>query len=179
MDIMNDEDAIVLIAPYEEMADGQRDFGALRTQLREKRFEVREAVLVTKGADGEPHVVEIGNRHARSGASWGAGVGLLVGLLIPPFIASVAVGAAAGVLVAKVADHGLRAELQHHVGEALVVGTGVIVAMVKPDSRVRVEHALPGAVGFTALDFAGATIASLEAAITDALARPHAVTPPV
>jgi uncharacterized membrane protein len=178
MDIMNEHDVVILIAPYEDMADAQRDFTTLRTQLHEKRFELREALLVTRDSEGKPHVVEISNRHARTGAGVGTGVGLLVGLVIPPFLASLAVGAAAGALVTMFADHTLRDRLQHEVGEALAVGTGVVLAMAKPDSKSYVEHVLSDAIQVSALDFAGSSIASLELAVADAMALAQPGTQP-
>jgi len=176
MDIMNEQDAIILVAPYEGLEDAQRNFASLRAQLHEKRFELREALLVTKGPKGKPHVVEISSRHARSGAGLGAGVGLLVGLVMPPFVASVALGAAAGALVAMFADHSLRSGLQHEVGDALAVGTGVVIAMAKPDSRIYVERVLSDAIQVSVLDFAGSTIASLDSAIADAMTLAHPAT---
>lgn len=173
MDMMNEQDAIILIAPYDDFEDAQRNFATLRTQLHQKRLELREAVLVTKGPDGKPHVVEIGSRHARSGAGLGAGIGLLVGLVVPPFVTSVVVGAAAGALVTLFADHSLRAGLQHEVGDALAVGTGVIVTMAKPASRTSIESVLSDAIAVSALDFAGSSIASLESAIADAMSGAH------
>jgi uncharacterized membrane protein len=176
MDLMNEHDAIVLIAPYDDLEDAQRNFATLRAQLHEKRFELREALLVTKGPDGKPHVVEISRRHARSGAGLGAGIGLLVGLVVPPFVASVAVGAAAGALVALFADHSLRTGLQHEVGDALAVGTGVVLAMAKPASRTSIEQVLSGATQVSTLDFSGSTITNLEWAIADAMTLAHPAT---
>jgi uncharacterized membrane protein len=173
MDIMNEQDVLILIAPYDDLEDARSNFATLRSELHEKRLDLREALLVTKDPEGKPHVLEISSRHARSGAGFGAGIGLLVGLLVPPFVASVAVGAAAGALVALFADHGLRSGLQHEVGEALAVGTGVVLAMAKPDSRIHIERALSDALQVSALDFAGSTIASLESAIADAMSLAH------
>jgi len=176
MDIMNEQDALILIAPYDDLEQARTDFATLRTQLHQKRFELREALLVTRGPEGKPHVVEISSRHARSGAGLGAGVGLLVGLLLPPFVASVAIGAAAGTLVAMFADHGLRTGLQHEVGDALAIGTGVVLTMGKLDSRAYVERVLSDAIQVSALDFAGATITNLESAIADAMSLAHPAT---
>jgi uncharacterized membrane protein len=173
MDIMNEQDAIVLIAPYCDVEQAQRNFATLRTQLHEKRFELREALLVTKGSDGKPHVAELSSHHVLSGAGFGAGMGLLIGLAVPAFVASVAVGAAAGALVALFADHGLRSGLQHEVGQALVVGTAVIVVMTKPASRTSIERVLSQAIRVSALDFASSTIANLESAIADSMAEAH------
>ena len=173
MDIMNDKDTLILIAPYEDVAAARRDFASLAHQVHQNRFQMREAVLVTKDAEGKPEVIETSANHGRTGAGWGAGIGVLFGLLIPPFIASVAVGAAAGALVAKFADHGMKSGLQHEVGEALSVGSGVVLAMLKPEGMSSVERALPGATGTSVLPMCDATIASLEAAVAQAMTTAH------
>lgn len=173
MDIMNQKDALILIAPYDDLAAARRDFASLRQQLHEKRLEVREALLVAKTAEGEPEVLETSANHARSGAGLGIGVGILFGLLIPPFVASIAIGAAAGALVAKFADHSLKTGLQHEVGEALEAGSGVVLAVLKPASRTSLEHALPGAIRTSVIPFSDATIAILETAIAEAMAPVH------
>jgi uncharacterized membrane protein len=167
MDIMNDKDTLILIAPYDDLAIAHRDFASLAHQVHQNRFQMPEAVLVTKNAEGHPEVLETIANHARTGAGWGAGIGILFGLLIPPFGASVAVGAAAGALVAKFADH--KSGLRHEVGEALTAGIGVVLAMLKPEGRSSVERALPGATGTSVLALSDATIASLEAAVAEAM----------
>lgn len=174
MDIMNEKDTLILIAPYDDLAAARRDFASLRHQVHQNRYQMREAVLVTKNAEGNPEVLETSANHTRTGAGWGAGIGLPFGLLIPPFAASVAVGAAAGALVAKFADHSLKSGLQRGVGEALTAGSGVVLAMLKPQSRSLVEHALPGATGTSVLPLSDATIASLEAAVAEAMTTAHA-----
>jgi uncharacterized membrane protein len=122
---------------------------------------MREAVLVTKNAEGKPEVLETSANHARTGVGWGAGIGLLFGLLIPPFVASVAIGAAAGALVAKFADHSLKSGLQHEVGEALMAGSGVVLALLKPENKSSVERALPCATGTSVLALSDATLPAL------------------
>lgn len=170
MDIMNTHDEVILIAPYRDLTAAREDFGVLRREVHRGRIELREAVLVVKDDDGQPAVMEISEGHARSGAGWGAGIGLLMGLLIPPFVASVAVGAAAGALVAKFADHGLKSGLKHEVGEALDRNTGVVLVMARSAPLDAVRRVLSGAEAATAMDFSGVTIATLETAITAAVA---------
>lgn len=183
MDVMNEKDALIMIAPYDDLTSARRDFEDLKRQVHKGGFELREAVLVTKDADGKPKVIETSGHHGTSGAGWGAGIGLLIGLVVPPMLAgTVAIGAAAGVLVAKFADHSLKSGLQHEVGQALTAGTGVVIAVFKPDSRAPVERVLAGAIQRSVLEFSGSSIASLEAAVAEAMntanpQRPQPVVP--
>jgi uncharacterized membrane protein len=109
-----------------------------------------------------PAVLEISRHHGQTGAGWGAGIGALLGLFVPPLIASVAFGAAAGALVAKFADHSLKTGLRREVGQALAAGSGVVLVICKPPSQPGVERALSGSLRKSIVPFADATIASLE-----------------
>ena len=162
MDIMNEQDALIMVAAYDDVSTAQRDFETLRIGVKEERFELREAVLVVKDEHGMPAVLEISRHHGESGAGWGAGIGALLGLFVPPMIASVAFGAVAGALVAKFADHTLKSGLRREVGEALAAGTGVVLAICKPPSQQAVERALSGSRRKSTIPFADSTIASLE-----------------
>src|ERR1700745_145694 len=101
MDIMNEKDMLIIVAGYGALESARRDFADLNDKVKQQRLEIREAVLVIKDDDGVPTVIAASNRHGRAGAGWGAGVGLLVGLITPPLVASVAIGATAGIVLAK------------------------------------------------------------------------------
>jgi uncharacterized membrane protein len=103
----------------------------------------------------------------------GAGVGVLVGLFAPPLFASVLVAAAAGMLVAKFADHGVKSSLQHEVGEALARGTGVVLVVIPPGSEHSVEQVLVGSPSKSVVRMEESTINSLEAAVTEAMGHLH------
>lgn len=177
MDIMNDENTMVLIAPYDDLAAARSDFANLRREVRRRRCEVREAVLVCKTAQGKQEVLETSANHARSGAALGAGIGVLFGLLVPPFLASIALGAGAGALAAKFADHYLSGGLQREMGGALRPGSGVVLTMMKPGSKASVERMLAGAIETSTLWFSDTTIAGLEAAVADAMTSALPVLP--
>jgi uncharacterized membrane protein len=178
MDVMNEENALIIVAPYVDIASAGRDFHNLRKLAKRPEIELREAVLVTKDSNGVPTVVETTTRHATAGAGWGAGVGLLLGLLVPPLVVSAAIGAVAGALVAKFADHLLSSDLRHDVGQALERGTAVVIAMVKPGGQPAVERALSASATKSVVTFAESTIASIEAEIEAAMKTLTADTSP-
>ena len=98
---MTEDNALVLVAGYQDLDRAREDFDALAAQVRGKQITLRGAVLVTKDLDGNLTVIETGDHLGRKGAGWGAGVGLVVGLFAPPMLAAAAVGAGAGALAAS------------------------------------------------------------------------------
>jgi uncharacterized membrane protein len=162
VDVMNEQDALILVAAYDDVPTARRDFETLRSQVKRERFELREAVLVVKDEDGMPAVLDFSRHHGQAGAGWGAGIGALLGLFVPPFVASIAFGAAAGALVAKFADHSLKSGLRREVGQALAAGTAVVLAICKPASQTAVERALSGSRRKSTIPFADSTIARIE-----------------
>ena len=92
---MSEEHALVIVAGYQDLDAARRDFQTLTDRTKDKDIPLRGAVLVGKDSEGDPVVVDTGNRLGRRGAAWGAGAGLAVGLFSPALLASAAVGAAA------------------------------------------------------------------------------------
>lgn len=166
---MDDDHELVVVAAYADLDRARSDFHELRKRIKHG-MEVRAAALVTKDADGHPEVVEAENRHGRVALGVGAGLGLLVGMFIPPVGLSVLVGGAAAGLVAAVAEHELRIGLRHEIGEALEAGTGVVIAIVYPNGRMPVEITLSGSAKVASLRLDRSTINSIEKAVAEAMA---------
>ena len=158
---MDDDHELVLIAAYGDLDRARIDFRELEKRVKHG-LELRAAALVTKDAEGKPHVVEAHNRHGRVAAGLGAGVGILVGLFLPPVELAVLVGGAAGALVGAFAEHELRTGLQHEIGNALEAGTGVVIAVVYPNGRGPVESTLTRAAEIRSVRLDRATITSLD-----------------
>lgn len=165
---MDDDHELVLVAAYGNLESARADFGDLERRLKHG-LELRGAALVTKNADGHPEVVEAANRHGRMGAGMGAGVGVLFGLFAPPLGLAVLVGATVGGLVVSFAEHELRSGLRHKIGEALEVGTAVIVSVVYRNGRASVESTLDRADAITELRLDRATINSLDQVVAEAM----------
>jgi len=163
--------SLILIAGYNDLDIARRDFKDLDKRIKKGTMEIRGAALVTKDADGTPRVIEAANRHGRMGAGWGAGVGLLLGLFAPPMLLAVVVGATAGGLVGAFAEHELRIGLKHEIGQALEAGTGVVVAVVGPDSQLPVERILKGSPTISVVTMDESTIHSLDKAVTEEMMK--------
>jgi len=136
---------LLLVAGYADVDLAEREFRALAGRVKGKELRSDGMILVGKNPDGSPRVMDTGSHLGRRGAGWGGGVGVLVGLLAPPMLASVAVAAAAGAVVGRFAGHKLTAGIQDKVGQALKAGTAVIIGLFPPDERLAVEQALAGA----------------------------------
>jgi arylsulfatase len=78
---MSEESALVLVAGYQDLDTARAEFQALNDRAKDKSITLRGAVLVGKGADSKPILIDTGNRLGRRGAAWGAGAGLAVGVL--------------------------------------------------------------------------------------------------
>ena len=100
----------VLVGAYQDLEAAKRDFDAVTALVKARKVKVEGVILVEHHEDGEVSVVSTGDHMGRHGLGWGAGVGLVVGLLQPRAAAAVAVGAVGGGVIGKFADHRLKSE---------------------------------------------------------------------
>ncbi len=135
----------VLVAGYQSIETAQKEFDGLVELVKSKKIKIDGAILVSHDTEGNVTVADTGNHMGRKGAGWGGGVGVLVGLLAPPMLASVAVGAIGGAVVGKFANHKLKSGIHDKIGENLPAGSAGVIVMFDDDQRVAVEQALPGA----------------------------------
>src|SRR3954462_14148928 len=126
---MSDTEFDVVIAAYLIPDLAQQDFDGLVKLVADKSLEVEGVALVSVAADGEVTVQETGDHLGRKGMKLGGGVGLVVGLFAPPLLAATAVGAAAGGIVAKFAQHKVSSGLGEKLGGALPPGSAGILAV--------------------------------------------------
>src|SRR6476620_10134711 len=143
---MSDDQKDVVIAAYlfEDLA--KKDFDAVLKLAKDKAITVEGVVLVQKDEKGEVEVGETGDHLGRKGLKIGGGVGLVVGLLSPPLLASTVVGAAAGGLVGKFTKHKIDSGLGEKMGAALPPGSAGIVAIYDRGRGETVDATLANAV---------------------------------
>lgn len=168
---MADNQEVVLVATYRDLDVAREDFHELNNRVKNKGTETRSAALVTKDADGRLEVAQAANRHGRTGAGWGAGAGFVVGILQPPIVAAVLVGAAAGALVASFAEHRLRVGLRREIGPALENGTAVALALMREHDAYQAEYALNHAPQVSRLPMNDTTVNRLEELVADEVRR--------
>ncbi len=141
---MSHDSLDVLVGAYQSLGAAKRDFDAVTALVKAKQIRVEGVILVEHDEDGEVSVVSTGDHMGRHGLAWGAGVGLVVGLLQPELLAAVAVGGAGGGLIGRFADHRLKSELSEKLGEALPPGSAGLIVVGRAEDRLAIEQAMPG-----------------------------------
>ena len=167
---MSDDPKDVLIAAYlfEDLA--KKDFDAVMKLAEDKTITVEGIVLVQKDSDGDVQVTETGDHLGRKGLKLGGGVGLAVGLLAPPLLATTAVGAAAGAVTGKFAKHRLESGIGEKMDAALPPGSGGVMAVYDAAGAPAVKSALANAVRTSVARIDGASAKELKAGLAEAQA---------
>ena len=167
---MSDNPKDVLIAAYlfEDLA--KKDFDAVMKLAEDKTITVEGVVLVQKDAEGEVHVTETGDHLGRKGLELGGGVGLVVGLLAPPLLATTVVGAAVGGVAGKFARHRLESGIGEKMDAALPPGSGGVMAVYDAAGAPAVKSALANAVRTSVARIDGASAKELKAGLAEAQA---------
>ena len=132
----------VIMAGYQSLEPAQKNFEAFVQLIKDKKVRSEGVILVEHDADGKVSVTQTGDHMGRKGMGWGGGVGLVVGLFSPPLLASIVVGAAAGAVVGKFAQHKVNSGIEKGLGDKLKPGTAAIIAIVNDDDRLVAEQAL-------------------------------------
>ena len=160
----------VVIAAYLIPDLAKQDFDGIVKLVGDKQLTVEGVALVTNDAEGNVSVNETGDHLGRKGLEIGSGVGLVVGLLAPPLLASVVIGGAAGTLIGKFARHRVESGLQDKMGAALPPGSAGIVAIYDRAKTGTIDAALASAVKQSVAQVDGHGAKQLKAAIADAQA---------
>jgi len=168
---MAEELTDVLVAGYQTVEAASKDFDALIEGVKAKDVRIEAVILVAHGNDGEVTVQKTGDDLGRTGLKWGSGVGFLVGLAAPPLLAATVVGAAAGAVLGRVADHKVEQGLHDKLGEAMKPGTAVIIAMFDADQRLAVEQALPGSPAKSVVETDKKGSAALKDSLAEAMGK--------
>jgi len=167
---MSDTEFEVVIAAYLIPDLAKDDFEGLVTLVAEKKLDVEGVALVTVAPDGTVTVDQTGDHLGRKGLQIGGGVGLVVGLLAPPLLASIVIGGAAGALVGKFAKHKIDSGLGDKLGAALPPGTAGIVAIYDRSKSALVDETMVSAVKKSVAPIDGGGVKHLKAALAEAQA---------
>jgi arylsulfatase len=167
---VSDTEYDVVIAAYLIPDLAHDDFDNLVKRVADKELQVEGVALVTVDADGEVAVEETGDHLGRKGAKLGGGVGLVVGLFSPPLLAATLVGAAAGGVVAKFAQHKVTSGIGEKLGDALPPGSAGILAIYDRARTDLVRSTLVSAVRTSSAEIDGGGAKDLKAALAEAQA---------
>jgi len=167
---VSDTEFDVVIAAYLIPDLAKKDFDGLVLLVKDKQLKVEGVALVSNDADGNVTISETGDHLGRKGLEIGGGVGLAVGLLAPPLLASVVVGGAAGALVGKFARHRVESGLEQKMGAALPPGSAGVVAIYDRAKASTVDETLASAVRKSVAQVDGGGAKKLKAALAEAQA---------
>ena len=169
--VMAETPTDVLVAGYQDIDEATKDFESLLALVKEKQVSIEGVILVTHEQDGSVGVRQTGDNLGRKGTGWGGGVGLAVGLFAPPLLASVAVGAVAGRVIGKFADHRVEDEIHDKIGENLPPGSAGIIAVFDDAQRLGVERALAGALIRSVVQGDKKGIGALKESLAEAMGK--------
>lgn len=116
-------------------------------------------------------VRQTGDNLGRKGVGWGGGVGVAVGLMAPPLLASAAAGAAAGGLVGKFVEHRVENQIHDKIGENLPPGSAGIIAVFDDEQRLGVEQALSGSLAKSLVQTDKQGISALKGSLGEAMGK--------
>ena len=161
----------VLVAGYQSVDAANKDFDALIKRVTSKQVRIEAVILVAHGQDGTVSVQKTGNDLGHTGAKWGGSVGFLVGLAAPPLLAATVVGATAGAVMGRIADHKLEQGLHDKLGAAMKPGTAAIIAMFDTEQRLAVEQTLPGSPAKSVVTTDKKGTAALKDSLAEAMGK--------
>ncbi len=122
----------VVLAVFEDEATAKKAYNDLQKAEKDKKFDLENIVLISKGADGKINLKEAAEKITGE-VGIGALVGGALGLLAGPvgFITLGAAGAALGGISAKLDDVGFDDERLRNLGEELEPGSSAILAVLE------------------------------------------------
>jgi arylsulfatase len=135
-------DDVVIIAGYGATEPAEKNFDQLAQLIKDKKVRSEGIILVERQEQGQTKIAATVDRNGRQGSGWTGGVGLIVGLVAPPLLASVGVGAATRGLIGRFAKHKIESGLEGGLADKLKPGTAAIVAIVDEGDQLAAEQAL-------------------------------------
>ena len=135
---------MVIMAGYQALQPAEDNFYQLARLVKDKKVKSEGMILVERDQQGQTKIAATVDRQGREGAGWTGGVGLIVGLVAPPLLASVGRTAATGGLIGKFAKHKVESGIERGLGDKLRPGTAAIIAIVDEGDQLAAEQALVG-----------------------------------
>lgn len=137
---------LAAVYPNEEHAKTTLDM--LESMHRAVTITLIDAAMVTKDADGKVHVKETAELTTRKGATRGAVIAGVFGLIFPPsLIASVLAGGAVGAIAGKLRDTGIKSAQITDIANQIEPGKAAVIALTEGEFGPQVQQALTGYEG--------------------------------
>jgi uncharacterized membrane protein len=137
----DDQNLVLYVASYPDATTAEADYEALKAAEGDD-FKVDESVVISRDADGKVDVTAKGTGATGTGAAWGAGAGLVVGLFAPPLLAATAVGAGIGAVVGKLTKSHEEKKLGKELDEYLPANSSAVLVIIDDQYLDNVQAAL-------------------------------------
>ena len=131
----------VLIGGYMSKEAAEEDYDAVHNS----GAHLQGMALVAKDLEGELSVEET-DHMVREGTAALGGVGLAVGLVAPPLLATTAIGAALGAGAGKLLHHKAAEKIGEQAGETIPLGGAGLIVVYSKSEADQVEPAVTRAV---------------------------------
>jgi uncharacterized membrane protein len=139
----------------------------LESMHRENTITLVDAAMLTKNEKGKLEVEETAELTGREGATRGAIILGVVGLIYPPsLIATVIAGGGIGALAGKLRDTGIKKDQMRDIAAKLDGDQAAVMALSEAESVVAIEQALKGYQGELLTQELGPELSADVAALT-------------
>lgn len=127
----------LVVITYPDEYRAAEVLATLQRMREQYLIDLEDAVYVTKGMDGKLKLHQTTNI-AGAGAAWGGLWGMLIGLLFFVPIAGMALGAASGAILGKLADYGIDDKFAKQLSATMTPGSSAIFVLVRRSTPDRV-----------------------------------------
>ena len=133
----------LIVAAFQDEKAADQALKDLKKAKKKKEIAIKNAAMLRKDENGKLHIKETADMGGGKGAALGGVAGAVIGLIAgPALVVPVAVGALVGGLTAKLKDSGFSDKRLESLGDGLVPGSSVIIAVVEKKGVERVEREL-------------------------------------
>jgi uncharacterized membrane protein len=159
----------LLVADFDSTDTAWEAYQELKSIEDGASVEIEGVIVVKRDAAGELEVQKATDHSTRSGLTWGAVGGVVLGVLFPPsIIGSAAVLGAAGAGAGKLRERHHRKELAEELQTAIAPGHSGLVALVSDPGEVKIRKALVRANHIVESAVGDAAARDIKAAAKDA-----------
>jgi uncharacterized membrane protein len=133
----------LMVAAFTQEKAGKAALKAMKQAKKDRKIYFDAAAVITQDADGDVHYSETDDMSTGKGASWGAVVGGVLGVLGGPV--GIVAAAGAGALIGGAASHGdagFSDDSLKQLGTAMSPGTSAVITISNKDflKEVHKEH---------------------------------------
>ena len=163
-----DKSVHLMAGVYRDRERGKVILEMLESMHREGTISLVDAAMLTKNEKGKLEVEETAELTGREGATRGAIILGVVGLIYPPsLIATVIAGGGIGALAGKLRDTGIKKDQMRDIAAKLDGDQAAVMALSESSSVLAIEQSLKGYEGELVTQELGPELSADVAALTE------------